>query len=168
MMGNDFGFQYLWGIPKKDQTLEDVETLLLDQLEIIKSGAFDEWILPAIVTDFKKSEKVGLESNRSRVSEMRTAFLSYQDWDHTVASLARMDKLTKADIVQVANKYFGKNLVAGYRHDAQHEVPKIEKPQIDKIEIDPTRQSAFAKICSIITDTRVRACLCGSETRLRA
>jgi len=145
MMGNDFGFQYLWGIPKTDQTLEEVETLLLDQLEIIKTGAFDEWILPAIVTDFKKSEKAGLESNRSRVSEMRTAFLSYQDWDHTVASLHRMDKLTKADIVRVANTYFGENLVAGYRRDAQHEVPQIEKPQIDKIEIDPTRQSLFAK-----------------------
>jgi len=144
MVGNDFGFQYLWGIPKKDQTLEEVEKLLLDQIEIIKKGEFEEWILPAIVTDFKKSEKAGLESNRSRVSEMRDAFISYEDWDHAVASLDRMDKLTKADIVRVANTYFGENFVAGYRRDAQHEVPKINKPQIDKIEIDPTRQSTFA------------------------
>jgi predicted Zn-dependent peptidase len=144
MMGNDFGFQYLWGIPKEGQTLEEVEKLLLDQTEIIKKGEIEEWILPAIVTDFKKSEKAGLESNSSRVSAMRTAFLSYEDWDHYVASLDRMGKLTKADIVRVAKKYFGENLVAGYRRDAQHEVPKIEKPQIDKIDIDPTRQSPFA------------------------
>ncbi|MEE2754809.1 MAG: pitrilysin family protein, partial [Candidatus Latescibacterota bacterium] len=138
MMGNDFGFQYLWGIPKDGQTLEEVENLLLGQVEIIKNGAFEEWILPAIVTDFKKSEKAGLESNNSRVSAMRGSFLSYEDWDHSVASLDRMDELTKADIVRVANKYFGENLVAGYRRDAQHEVPKIDKPQIDKIDIDPT------------------------------
>src|SRR2546430_12590059 len=45
----------------------------------------------------------------------------------------------------VANQYFGGGYVAGYRLDEQHEVPKIEKPQIDKIDIDPARQSAFFK-----------------------
>lgn len=145
LRGNDYGVQYLWGIPKKDQSLEDVEQLLLDQVEIIKQGQFEDWILPAIVTDFKKSEKAGLESNRSRVSAMRSAFIEHKDWDHAVASLDRMEKLTKADIVRVANRYFGDNYVSGFRRDEQHEVPKIEKPQIDKIDIDPTRTSAFAK-----------------------
>src|ERR1051325_11169846 len=35
--------------------------------------------------------------------------------------------------------------VAGYRLDEQQEVPKIDKPKIDKIDIDPTRQSGFFK-----------------------
>jgi predicted Zn-dependent peptidase len=35
--------------------------------------------------------------------------------------------------------------VAGYRVDEQQDVPKIEKPQIDKIKIDPTRQSEFCQ-----------------------
>ncbi len=97
------------------------------------------------MTDFRKSEKAGLESNRSRVSTMRKSFISYEDWDHAVASLDRMGKLTKADIVRVANTYFGDAYVSGYRRDEQHEIPSIEKPQIDKIEIDPTRRSSFAQ-----------------------
>ncbi|HRK33902.1 MAG TPA: hypothetical protein PLJ47_04835, partial [Candidatus Hydrogenedentes bacterium] len=33
----------------------------------------------------------------------------------------------------------------GYREDGQHDVPKIEKPAIDQLQIDPRRQSEFAK-----------------------
>ena len=54
-----------------------------------------------------------------------------------------MEQLTKQDVVDVANKYFGDDYVAVYRVDAQHVVP-VEKPQIDPVTIDPTRQSEFA------------------------
>ena len=143
-MDNDDGAQYLWGIPKEGQSLEAVENLLLEQIALIRKGEFEAWLVPAIVTDFKKYQKAQLESNRSRVTMMRDAFLAFQDWDDTVGEIERMEKLTKQDLVVVANRYFGDDYVAGYRVDEQHEVPSIEKPQIDTIEIDPTRQSAFA------------------------
>ncbi len=142
---NDYGAQYLWGIPKKDQTLAEVEQLLRDQIDMIKRGEFDESLLSAIVTDFKKTQKQGLESNRSRVRQMTEAFLSLSEWDRAVAEIARMEMISREDIARVANHYFGEHYVAGYRIDEQHELPKIEKPQIDKIDIDPTRQSEFAK-----------------------
>ena len=141
---NDHGAQYLWGIPKKGQTLEELEQLLLDQIEIIKSGGFEDWILPAIVTDFKKNEKREMESDNARVRRMRNSFLAHQDWNHTAGEIARLEKVTKEDVVRVARKYFADNYVAGYRMDEQHEIPKIQKPQIDKIDIDATRQSVFA------------------------
>ena len=56
--------------PNKDQTLEEVEALLLAQIDLIKEGQFEDWIIPAIVTDFKKSVKQGLENNSSRVGFM--------------------------------------------------------------------------------------------------
>ena len=141
---NDHGAQYLWGIPKKDQTLEALEELLLEQLEIIKAGRFEEWILPAIVTDFKKNEKRDMESDNARVRRMRNSFLSYQDWSHTAGEIARLERVTRDDVIRVARQYFSDNFVAGYRIDEQHEIPKIEKPRIDKIDIDATRQSVFA------------------------
>ena len=144
-LNNDYGVQYLWGIPKEGQSLEEVEHLLLGQIELIKKGEFEDWIIQAIVTDFKKSQKVQLESNHARVSVMRNAFLAYQDWDYAIGEIGRMEKLTKQDIVDVASRYFGDNYVAGYRVDEQYEVSSIEKPQLDRIEIDATRQSTFAK-----------------------
>jgi predicted Zn-dependent peptidase len=144
-LNNDYGSEYFWGIPKKDQSLQEVEELLLQQANRVRRGEFEDWILPAIINDFKKSRKAQLESNEGRVSLMRDAFLARQDWDFAVGEIARMEKLTKADIVRVADKYYGGGYVAGYRRDEQQDVPKIEKPQLDKIIIDSTRQSDFFK-----------------------
>jgi predicted Zn-dependent peptidase len=141
---NDYGAQYLWGIPKEGQTLAEVEALLLEQLEIIKRGEFEDWLVPAIINDFKKNTKAGLESDPARVDDMRASWISHFEWDHHVARFERMEKVTKEDIVRVANQYFGGNFVAGLRKDAPPEVPKIEKPVLAAIEIDPQRASKFA------------------------
>ncbi len=47
-------------------------------------------------------------------------------------------------MVAVANKYFGDDYVAVYRENAQNSIPLVEKPQIDPVTIDPSRQSDFA------------------------
>jgi predicted Zn-dependent peptidase len=145
MQLNDYGTQYLYGIPKEGQTLQEVEQLLLDQIEHIKNGEFEDWILPAIINDFRKREKSGLEDNYSRVSEMRKSWLAFQDWDYATERLDRLAALTKEDVVRVANKYFGDAYVAGYREDAPHVVPDIEKPELAKLEINANRESDFAK-----------------------
>ena len=142
---NDYGTEELWGIPKEGQTLEEVEKLLLEQIELVKQGKFEDWLLPAIITDYKKMRKAGLEADESRVAMMRDAWIAHEDWPHAVAQIDRMEKLTKEDVVRVANRYFGENFVVGYRRDAAQELPKIVKPPLAALEIDPTRQSDFGK-----------------------
>ena len=141
---NDYGAQTLFGVPKQDQTLAEVEQLLLDQIELIKAGEFEEWIIPAIINDFKKNQKASQEFNTARVSMMRQSFIEGADWEHYVAEIQRMEQLRKQDVIDVANKYFGDDYVAIYQVDAQHDIPTVEKPQIDPVNIDPTRQSEFA------------------------
>ncbi len=142
---NEYGVEYLWGVPKDGQSLDEVEQLLLEQVEKVRKGDFEDWILPAIVTDFKKNQRAALESDMARVNQMTNAFLNFADWDHRVDEIARIEKLTKDDVVRVANKYFGGGYVAGRRLDEQQEIPSVVKPRIDPVDIDPTRQSAFAK-----------------------
>ncbi len=141
---NDYGSQRLWGVPKQGQTLEEVEQLLLDQIALVKAGEFEDWIIPAIVNDFKKTEKQALESNTARVSNMRAAFIQEADWDEYAAEIERLERVSKEDIVRVANQYLGDNYVAVQRIDEQQDIPHVEKPQIDPVSIDPTRQSQFA------------------------
>ncbi len=141
---NDLGAQYLYGIPKEGQTLEEVQTLLLEQLEILKRGGFEEWLIPAIVTDFKKTYKRQLEGNGSRVGMLRGAFLAFEDWDDARGTLDRMAKVRKKDIVKLAKKYFGGDYVVGYRRDGEQDLPSIEKPDLAAIEMDRSRQSTFA------------------------
>src|SRR5204863_282697 len=134
-LNNDYGGEYLWGVPKKGQSLKEVEDLLRQQLELIRKGEFEDWIIPAIITDFKKNRKAMLEADESRVATMRNAFLAFQDWDYAIGEIDRIEKLTRQDVIRAADKYFQAGYVAGYRIDEQQEMPRIEKPKIDKIEI---------------------------------
>ena len=140
---NDYGAHYLYGIPKDGQSLEEVEKLLLAQIERVKQGDFEDWILDAVINDFKKREKENFEKNDKRVELMRDTFLAFVDWETTVSEIAEMEKVSKADIVTIANKYYGENYVCGFRIDAQHDLPSIEKPSIDPLNIDPSKESGF-------------------------
>ncbi|HQN02279.1 MAG TPA: pitrilysin family protein, partial [Candidatus Hydrogenedentes bacterium] len=138
LMLNDYGAQYLFGIPKDGQALVDVEALLLEQLALVKEGKFEDWLIPAIINDYKKREKTGLESDGDRVQMMRKAWIAYDPWEHAHKVIERMETITREDVIRVANQYFGENYVAGFREDAPHEVPEVEKPPMPVIDIDPT------------------------------
>ncbi|MDP2092123.1 MAG: insulinase family protein, partial [Pseudohongiella sp.] len=142
---NDFGAQTLWGVPREGQTLLDVEQLLLEQIDLIRRGEFEDWILPAIINDFKNMEKRGLESNTARVGMMRQSYLQKADWDYSIKQIQRLEQVSKADIVAVANKYFStNNYVAVHRLNGPADIPTVDKPAIDPVSIDPSRQSEFA------------------------
>ncbi|MDA8991053.1 insulinase family protein [Opitutales bacterium] len=142
---NDYGAHYFMGSPKDDQTLEEVEKLLLEQVEMVKAGKFDEWILPAVINDFKKRHKEDLESNSKRVELMRDAFLAFIDWNKMDNQIADLEKVTKEEIIRVANKYYGNDYVVGFRIDAQHDLPSIDKPSIDPLKINPDKESDFMR-----------------------
>ena len=140
---NDHGVQYLFGIPKDGQTLDEVEALLLKQVDMVKKGEFADWILPAVTKDFKKRRKQDLEENTKRVELLRDTFLAFRDWNDTANEIDKLEAVTKQQVVSAANKYFGENFVAGHRIDAQHDLPKIDKPKIDPLDINASRASAF-------------------------
>ena len=140
---NDFGAHYLYGTPKDGQSLETVEQLLLQQIDRVKKGDFEDWALQAVINDFKKRQKENYEKNDQRVELLRDTFLAFVDWNVTLNEISEMERVTKADIIRVANKYYGKDYVAGFRIDAQHDLPSIEKPAIDPLSIDPDKGSSF-------------------------
>lgn len=142
---NDYGAQYLYAIPKEGQSLQAAEQLLLEQLNAIKQGRFDEEIMQAVALDFEISQKRALESNRGRGQIMAQAFLKGEKVEDALAKASRLRKLRKADIVKVANQYFGDNYVAGYREDGKYEFPKITKPQLKKVPLNPNQSSSFVQ-----------------------
>ncbi|MBI5247211.1 MAG: insulinase family protein [Elusimicrobia bacterium] len=142
---NDAGSWNVWALPKKGQTPEEAETLLLEAVEALKAGDFSDDDVAAVITNFEMSEKGRLESNEARVSLMSSSFLSLEPWERAVGRLDRIRKITKADVVRVANKHLGADRITVYRRDAKPEIPKITKPSFTHVEIDPSRESAFMK-----------------------
>lgn len=140
----DAGAQMLRGSPKPDQSLDEVEALLLEQLELLKAGAFEDWIIPAIVRDFRKNEKAGLEFNAARAAMMRQSFIEGADWERHSRRLERLAAVTRQDVIDAANRYFGDDYAAVRRVDGPSEAPEMEKPPISPLDIDPERRSPFA------------------------
>ena len=144
-LNNDAGSWNVWATPKKGQTPEQAEALLMSALEALKAGDFSEDDVAAVITDFEISEKAGLESNEARAGLMADSFLALEPWDRAVDRLERIRKITKADVVRVAKKYLSSDRVVVYRRDAKPEIVKIAKPSFTPVAIDPNRESAYLK-----------------------
>ncbi len=141
---NDAGDWSVWAVPKRGQTLEQAEALLMDTVAALKRGEFTDDDLKAVITAFEVSEKQRLESNEARVGTMANSFVRYEDWAHAVHHLDRLRGVTREDVMRVANKYLTDDRVVGYRRNGKPELPSIAKPGFTHIDIDDARESAFA------------------------
>ena len=65
---NDYSIHTLYGNAKQNQSLEEVKDLILEQIELLKKGEFDDWLLDAVITDFKnvKNERAGEQLVKSK------------------------------------------------------------------------------------------------------
>ncbi|MBI4060591.1 MAG: insulinase family protein [Elusimicrobia bacterium] len=142
---NDAGSWYVWAVPKKGQTPEEAEALLLETIDALKAGDFSDDDVASVITSFELDEKARLESNDARVGLMAGSFVAAEPWERAIGRLNRIRGVTKADVVRAANKYLGPDRIAVYRRDAKPEVPKIVKPAFTNVAIDPSRESAFMK-----------------------
>ncbi len=141
----DYGAMYLYGIPKEGQKLSEVESLLLEQIEKVKKGDFDESLLSGIILNFEMSQKAQLENDVGRVNILKESFLRNDSVENIMSLSKRLKKINKADIVKAANKYYKNNYVAVYRKDKEYSFPKIEKPVLDKITLNTSSKSDFIK-----------------------
>lgn len=137
------GCETMVGVAKNGQPLEDVEKILLEQMALLKSGAFTEEDMKGALTQFEIGEKQGLESNRNRVASMTEAYVNAQPWDWKVGEIERMRRLSKDDVVKAAERYFGPDYVVVYRRTGKPEIPKIAKPGFTPVKIDASRHSPY-------------------------
>jgi predicted Zn-dependent peptidase len=142
----DYGYLNLQGTPTLGQSLEDVKTLMLGEIENLKKGNFDDDLLVSIVNNAKKAMMQQNEKYNSRAYALMGAFTGEEDWLNDVAYTDQLSKLTKKDIVAFANKYFGNNYVVVYKRKGEDKnVVKVDKPPITPVETNRDSQSPFVK-----------------------
>ncbi len=142
----DFSVFQMYGKPREGQSLEDVEKLLLAELEKVKRGEFDEWLMEACIKDLKLSEIRSNENNTARSRQMTNAFITGVKWEDYVNRFSRLEKLTKADIVRFANEHFKNNYVVVYKRVGDDpNVFKVDKPSITPVSLNRTEVSEFTK-----------------------
>ncbi len=153
----DYGILYMQGAATAGQSLDDVKALMLAEIENLKKGNFDDNLIPSIVNNMKKTIILASESYGSRAETLMDAFTSELDWKGQVAYTERLSKLTKKDIVDFANKYFGDNYVAILKRKGEDKnVLKVDKPAITPVETNRDSQSDFVKAVNAMPAATVK------------
>lgn len=137
----------LSGEPNEGQSLEEVATLLLKQVQLLKSGDFDESLIQSALNNFKAREIQQLQSNRSRANALAKAYENNIDWYYASQTMNFYEKITKQDIIDFANKHFGDSsfVVVYKRQGIPPEVEKVTKPAITAIQVNREAESDFFK-----------------------
>ncbi len=130
--------------PKQGQTLEDVQNILLEQIEILKKGEFDESMIASVVNNYKRYQMQNMQENAFRADQFVTSFIYEIPWANMVAELDNMAKVTKEDVVAAANKYLNAGYVAVHKEQGKApETAAISKPKITPILTNRDKQSDF-------------------------
>lgn len=143
----DYSTHVFFGNPKQGQRLEEVEKLILEQIEKVKKGEFSDWLLNAIITDYKLQKTKELENNMSRSFTMLNAFKNDLNWKEIVNTTDRLSKITKQDIMNFAKEHYKDNnyVVVYKRMGEDKKVQKVEKPTITPVDVDRDNSSDFVK-----------------------
>jgi predicted Zn-dependent peptidase len=146
----DYGVFVLLATPKQGQTLEQVKDILLEQIDKLKKGEFDESLIKAIVANLKLNQLQSQEDNVTRAEDIVDEFIKNrgEEWDQSVALLDELEKVTKKEIVDFANKFFtDENYAIIYKRKGEDKsIVKVEKPPITPVETNAGKQSDFVKM----------------------
>ena len=142
---NDYSIHNFWGEPREGQTLAQVKDLILEQLELIKKGEFEDWLVPAIINEFKKSKMEEMESNYARANAMVMAFTNDMPWIEQVSLINRMESLTKEDIMKFVQEKYVHHVTVYKENGEDPNKKKVEKPTITPVDLDRLTQSDFFK-----------------------
>ena len=142
---NDYAAFMLGGRPTQGQSLGQLRDLLLEQLDILKQGKFDESLIEASINQLKLQIMKQAESNNSRASQMAYAFVEHRNWGDVCNEINELSKITKKDIVDFANRICKDNnyVIVYKQQDTPDPVTKVQKPAITPIFVSRDNESPF-------------------------
>ena len=142
----DYSSFLLIGMPKPGQTLEEVRSLMLAEIENLKKGNFSDDLLPSVVNNRKLSEQRALDNNLWRVRQHMNAFINGTPWEQQVGEMDRVSKMTKQQIVDFANRFFTDGYATVFKKQGVDSLQKkIDKPAITPIPTNRDQVSQFVK-----------------------
>lgn len=135
--------------PLPNQSLDELRTLILAEVDKLRKGEFDDELVTSVLTDIKLRFQQQLENNDSRANLYVESFINGSNWQDEVNFIDRLSKITKQDVIDFANKYLSADSYAyvnKYKGDDQN-IKVIEKPAITPVNANRDTTSQF--LCSI-------------------
>ncbi len=142
---HDYSVFAMGAEPKEGQTLEECEALLLTELDNIRKGNFDEWLIQAVIDDMRLGRLKAFESNRGRAGAHVESFILGKDWKKYLEEHNEMEKISRKEIMAFASEILRDNnyVIVYKRQGEDNSVVKMEKPAITPIEANREDESVF-------------------------
>lgn len=146
LFNNDYGYLALNGTPKADQTLDEVKDLMLGEIEKLKRGEFDEWLMDASINDLTLREIKQYENATGLASMYYTAFIHRENWSDKMEFLEDLREISKEELVAFANDFFKDNYLLLYKRKGEDKnIVKVKNPAITPIKLNRGAQSEYFK-----------------------
>ena len=130
------------------QSKGKAEKLVNKEVDRIKKGDFSDSLFTSVKQELRRGILMGYESSEDRLSLLIDNFTNGVSWDKYQSKLARLESLTKEDIVVCANKYLNDDYLYVSKKYGNYPKDKIEKP-----DIRPIPQSSESDIRSAYYDS---------------
>ena len=152
-MQQDYSQFLLIGMPKPGQSLEEVRTLMLAEIDNLKKGNFSDDLLPSVINNRKLNYQRSLEDNRWRVRQHMDAFINGIAWDQQTKKIDRISHMTKQQLVDFANRFFTDGYATVFKRQGVDSLQKkIDKPAITPI---PTNRDQVSRFVQDIQQSQV-------------
>lgn len=125
--------------------------MVLEEIELIKKGDFPDWMLPAIINDFKLQRMKGLETADGLATNLYDTYIKGRTWEQELNEMDEYARFTKDDVIAFANEFFKENyVVVNKEKGVNDKLVRVENPGITPVKINREAQSAF--LSEIVTE----------------
>lgn len=140
----EHAIHYMEGRPKEGQSLDEVRDLLMQQLDRIARGDFEEWVMQGALNDLRKQEAQNFASSVNLSSEMMHAYYRKQSWAERIGFLDAIGQITKQQLMDFVRTRYTERSIVFMRKGAPEGLVRLEKPPIKPTEAPRDRSSVFA------------------------
>ncbi|MDX1667073.1 MAG: insulinase family protein, partial [Saprospiraceae bacterium] len=142
----DYSAIGLFGRGRKGQPLKEVAALLLEQVEALKDGRFDDWLLEAVINNMKLTDLKAGESNKMRAAALTNYFILGMDWSRFGGRYQWLESIDKKKIREFAAEHLNDDYALIYKRKGEDpDVVRVEKPPITPVSVKRQEISQFAR-----------------------
>ena len=131
---NDTGILGVLAMPRLFfQSYGSVEKLVWQQIDRVKSGDFSDELFQSLKLEERRDYQTSLEEISDRAQQMIRIFSQGKHWQDYLDEVARIEQLTKEDVMDVAQRYFGKDYLFVTKKNGNYPKEVLPKPSYSPI-----------------------------------
>ena len=137
------------------QSYSSAEKMVWDEINRVKNGDFSDEMFNSLKLEQKRQYASSLENIDSRATIMMNLF-SQGSWNDYLNEVARIESITKEDVVRVAQKYFSNNYLCVTKSTGKYPKDNLPKPAFSPVvPRNADASSSYAKQLEKIPEQQV-------------